>query len=187
MYRGQSTRHAGGFTLVELMIVLVIAGVLLAIAAPGFRTLLERNRLQSASSNLFASLMLARSEALKRNQVVWVCKGTATATSASCPTGTDGTWEGGWLVHIDPTNPTSPDPNDVIAVREGLEAGDTLRVVQTPSDDINAISFRPNGGVAAETSFVICNSDADATTGREVRISATGRPGLFDSVTSCTP
>ena len=166
---------------------LVIAGVLLAIAAPGFRTLLERNRLQSASSNLFASLMLARSEALKRNQVVWVCKGTATATSASCPTGTDGTWEGGWLVHIDPTNPTSPDPNDVIAVREGLEAGDTLRVVQTPSDDINAISFRPNGGVAAETSFVICNSDADATTGREVRISATGRPGLFDSVTSCTP
>jgi type IV fimbrial biogenesis protein FimT len=187
MYRDQSTRHAKGFTLMELMIVLVIAGVLLAIAAPGFRTLLERNRLQAASSNLFASLMLARSEALKRNQVVWVCKGTATALAASCPTGTDGAWEGGWLVHIDPTNPVSPNPNDVIAVREGLGSGDTLRAVETPSTDINAISFRPNGGVSAESSFVICNSDADVSTGREVRISATGRPSLFDSVTSCTP
>jgi type IV fimbrial biogenesis protein FimT len=187
MYKGYRSQRVEGFTLVELMIVLVIAGILLAIAAPGFRTLLERNRLQSTSSTLFASLMLARSEALKRNRVVWLCKGTATATLATCVSGTAGVWEGGWLVHVDPTNPGSPDPNDVIATRQALKSGDTLRVVQTPATDTNAISFRPNGGTSAETSFVICNADGDIATGREVRISVTGRPRLFESVTSCTP
>ena len=184
MYRGQSTRHMGGFTLVELMIVLVIAAVLLAIAAPGFRTLLERNRLQSASSNLFTSLMLARSEALKRNQPVWVCKG-----ATSCSTGDEGVWEGGWIVHMDPNYPSNFDPNNIIATRQALKSGDTLRVYDlSAAGDSNRISFRPDGSASGETRFVLCNSDADTSTAREVRIGVTGRPRILtESIDSCTP
>ena len=183
MPRGYTLQQIRGFTLVELMITLVIAAILLAVAAPGFRGLIERNRLQSASSNLYATLMRARSEALKRNQNVWVCKG-----ATSCDSGTDGVWDGGWLVHMDPNYPTTFDPNNIIATRLPLESGDTLRVVETtPPDDVNEISFRPDGGASAETRFVICNSDGDISVAREVRIGVTGRPRLFDSAASCTP
>ena len=184
MLRGQSTSRVKGFTLVELMIVLVVAAVLLSIAAPGFRSLLERNRLQAASSNLFSSLMLARSEALKRNQLVWVCKG-----ATACSTADEGVWEGGWIVHMDPNYPSNFDPNNIIATRQPLKSGDTLRVYDlSAGDDSNTINFRPDGSASGETRFVLCNSDADTTTAREVRIGATGRPRILtESIDSCTP
>ncbi|MEH6518574.1 MAG: GspH/FimT family pseudopilin [Halioglobus sp.] len=184
-----SVKHKG-FTLVELMITLIIAAILLAVAAPGFRSLIERNRLQSAGSNLYASLMLARSEALKRNQPIGVCKGTATASAASCTTsGTDGTWEGGWVVHLDPNNPSTLDPNDVLATRLALKAGDTLRVVKTSSlsTKLNGLTYRPDGGASEDASFILCNSDADTTTRRLITVELTGRPRLSQSAGNCTP
>lgn len=188
-----TSRKNVGFTLIELMITLVIAAILLAIAAPGFKTLLERNRVQTSASSLFASLMLARSEALKRNQPVGVCRGELTTPgdpdSASCTSGTDGVWEGGWLVHLSPTNASNLSAAQLLAVREGLKAGDTLRVVEIggSSADLNGIIFRPDGGASLATSFVICNADADTAISREVRVGVTGRPSLFQSVSDCAP
>ena len=59
-----------GFTLVELMIALLIASILMSIVAPGMASLIEGNRVQASSESLFTSLMLTRSEALKRNRDV---------------------------------------------------------------------------------------------------------------------
>ncbi len=190
MPRGRTNTSQSGFTLVELMIVLVIASVLLSVAIPGFRDLLERNRLQSAASNLYTSLMLARSEALKRNQPIGVCKGTATTSAASCTTsGTDGAWEGGWVVHLDPNNPTTLDPNDVLATRLALDSGDTIRVVRTSSvsTKINGITYRPDGGSSLDASFILCNEDADTTTRRLITVEFTGRPRLSQTTGSCSP
>lgn len=173
-----------GFTLIELMTVLAIAAVLLAVAAPGFKNLLERNRLQSAANNLYTSLMLARSEALKRNQAVQLCKGTSTGSAASCTSGTSGEWEGGWIVHLDANNPTSfSDPNDVLVVRDGLKSGDTLRA----SGNVNSVSFRPDGSINPATNFVLCNADADTNTARVIEVSVTGRPRVSVSAASCDP
>ena len=190
MLWGDTCRRHKGFTLVELMITLAIAAILLALAAPGFRSLIERNRLQSAASNLYASLMLARSEALKRNQPVGVCKGTATASAASCTTtGTDGFWEGGWLVHLDPNNPSTLDPNDVLATRLALKGGDTLRVVKTSATGtkFNGITYRPDGGSSGDASFILCNSDGDTSTRRLITLEFTGRPKLSQTAGSCSP
>jgi len=61
-----------GFTLIEALVVLTIAGVLLAIGAPNLSFLIASLNARSASFDLVADLALARSEAIKRNQPVTV-------------------------------------------------------------------------------------------------------------------
>ncbi len=63
-------RQSAGLTLIELMVVLTIAGLFATIAAPSFRNMLVAQRLNSASSAITESLWKARSEALKRNASV---------------------------------------------------------------------------------------------------------------------
>ncbi len=74
-----------GFTLVEMMVVLVLMGIMTTTAISGFRSLVQGVRVKTASQDLFSSLLLARSEAIKRNADV-----TITPAAAG--------WEAGWDV-----------------------------------------------------------------------------------------
>lgn len=77
--------RAGGFSLIELMITLVIAVILATIAAPSFRTFVASQRVKTASFDLVAALTQVRSEAIKRNANVAV-------TAAA------GGWNNGWTI-----------------------------------------------------------------------------------------
>jgi type IV fimbrial biogenesis protein FimT len=173
-------KRSSGFTLVELMITLVIAAVLLGAVAPGMGALMERNRLQTGAHNLFGSLMLARSEALKRNQNVVMCK---SADATACTT--SGEWNQGWLIYADADSDGAPDPNEILQVSEALGQGDTLFV--SGSDFSNVVSYRTDGSASGIGTFVLCNSAGDLNFAREVDVSITGRPKLNKSTTDCTP
>ena len=56
-----------GFTLIELLIAITIAGILLVIGIPSFKYTILNNRVKTAASDFHISLLLARSEAIKRN------------------------------------------------------------------------------------------------------------------------
>ena len=58
-------RRASGFTLLEVMVVTAIMGTLMAIAVPGIKTLLNVQKMKSATFDLVTTAMLARSEAIK--------------------------------------------------------------------------------------------------------------------------
>lgn len=66
-----------GLTLVELVATMAIAGILLALAVPGFSRLMERKRLEAATEVLVSDLRRARSESAKRNLDVGVAFSTA--------------------------------------------------------------------------------------------------------------
>jgi type IV fimbrial biogenesis protein FimT len=68
-------RRQLGFTMVEMMIVVVLAGVLLAIATPSFRDMLERRRLEGQANELVTDLAYAKSEAVARNRNVVLITG----------------------------------------------------------------------------------------------------------------
>lgn len=63
-------RQTKGFTLIELMITLIVMGVLLSIAVPGFQSWMERARIRTAAEGVLNGLQLSRAEGIKRNGVV---------------------------------------------------------------------------------------------------------------------
>jgi len=82
----RSANRQQGFTLIEALIVIVMIGVLLALAAPSFITYTASQKVKTASFDIYATLAFARSEAIKRRQPVTVA-----------PNGGD--WATGWTVN----------------------------------------------------------------------------------------
>lgn len=79
-------RYVRGLTLIEVLTVLVVIAILAAIALPSLDNVLAAQRLRAAGTDLVSSLMLARSEAIKRNARVEVAPQSA------------GDWKSGWRV-----------------------------------------------------------------------------------------
>jgi type IV fimbrial biogenesis protein FimT len=86
-----------GFTLIELVVVMVVMGILLTMAIPSFTGLMDSIRVKRAGDAVSAFLVNAKSEAIKRNTTVravvksagsgatW-CVGMTTASTCDCLT-----------------------------------------------------------------------------------------------------
>lgn len=60
--------NTNGFTLLEMLVVVVIVGVLGSIAAPGWLSFVQRQRMTSVSSDLLGALRTAQSEAISKQE-----------------------------------------------------------------------------------------------------------------------
>lgn len=103
-----------GFTLVELMVVVCIAAVVTSLAAPAFTEMMDAHRRISAVNRLVASLHLARSEAIKRNGRVVLCKSPDVAACSR-----NGGWDQGWIVFHDRNNNAQLDAGEWLLLQQG--------------------------------------------------------------------
>ncbi len=81
--RGPAERMQRGFTLVELMVTIAVLAIIMALAVPSFTGLIRSSRLTGAANELVASVQLARSEAVRLNGGVSLCRSDDGATCAS--------------------------------------------------------------------------------------------------------
>ncbi len=167
-----------GFTLVEMMITVAILAVLVGLAGPYFGELIRNNRVQTQAQVIFSALISARSEAIKRNHSVTLCK---SADGSSCTT--SGDWDQGWIIFADEDNDGALDTGeDILRVQELISSGITLRATGTFA---SVVRFRSDGTISgAQDSLWICDADEDIDA-RKVTISNTGRPRTEKTSDNC--
>ena len=163
-----------GFTLVELLVALTIAALLLTISVPSMSRMLHSARLTDASNALLSSLQLARSEAIKRNDRVTVCK---SADGLSCTFA--GGWEQGWIVFHDANHDGERNPEERI-IERGQPRPDSLRITGN-AQVARYVSFLAWGGTRQISGSIqagtvtVCNVSASGTDGRQIVVNAAGR------------
>lgn len=172
-----------GVTIIELMIVVVIAAILLAMAAPSFRDTVLNNRLVSETNRLVAEIQLARSEAAKRGRRVILCTSNDPNAATPACNGTAGNWRAGSIVFADMDgNDGYDDGTDALIVRS-RSAADSVTIsastvtTSTTSAETHLI-LAPEGGLDDPTGnvvFRVCDTRG-ASSGREVTVNPVGRP-----------
>lgn len=160
--------HSKGFTLAELLVSLSILAITLALAAPSFGNLLKANRTAALINDLITDLQLARSEAIKRNKTVTLCK---SSNKQSC----NGNWSDGWIIFSDTDRDRRIDREDrLIAVSDAV--GRSLDIDWNAFRSDNYIQFDSQGFIHSNNgTFKVCPSDHDARQARAVIINRLGR------------
>jgi type IV fimbrial biogenesis protein FimT len=118
-----------GFTLTEVIIVMLVLGILIAIGTPTFKYVTTSNRISNEINGLLGDMQFARSVAVKQGLTVTICSSSdSTSTNPTCNIGgTAGTWQTGWIVFLDTNGDGQVQPGEqVIRIQPAFTGTDTL-------------------------------------------------------------
>ncbi len=170
--------RAQGFTLIELMIAVAVAGVLAAVALPSFDAMIKTNCMTTATNALISSIQGARSEAVKLKRSVII--------TALNPGDSSNAWGTGWTVWRDADSDGTMDSGEELRVTkltcEQPANGENRMTIEETNDfsELTYLStgFIANTGETPRATLRVCHSKQEAETGREITISTIGRPAM---------
>jgi type IV fimbrial biogenesis protein FimT len=175
-----------GYSVIELLTALGLLALAHAWLVPALSEFVDSFRVNSGAQAISGSLMLARSEAIKRNARVVVCK---SARGESCET--DASWAQGWIVFHDPNNNRAVDPGEYVLHREqSLPPAMHL----TGNGPVSTyVSYTPYGktrltsGAFQAGTFTVCARSGKEILARKVVINNSGRVRVSQvSLEECT-
>jgi type IV fimbrial biogenesis protein FimT len=150
-----------GFTLVELLITIIIISIILTIALPALQNLIINDRIRTTTNDIYFSIAIARSEAMKRNGLVDIF-----------PVGT--TWNSGWQVR------TNGGTNYIIQERETINSAIVING-PTESGTPIQITYNSSGRLTTNSTgitFVIFPISQEKINARCVTINLSGMPEI---------
>jgi type IV fimbrial biogenesis protein FimT len=167
--------------MLELMVVLAIAGVLMAVAIPAMGNFMRNSRITSAANDVMAGLHFARSEALKRRFPVTLC--TSANSQALNPTCAASDLLTGWIAFVDLNESGQRDAGeDVLMQHEAMNPQITAQSSVDPffvTYLLNGFGNDPNSA-----QLVLCDERGNTPSGGElsaargILVSVTGRAGV---------
>lgn len=174
-------RVQSGFTLLELMLVVGLAGLLLGIGVPAMGNFIRNARITAAANDVMVGLHYARSEAIKRRVPVTLC--TSTDPLAANPVCAASTQLFGWISFVDTNQNGQRNAGEqVLMQREPLPNTITARSTANPL----RVTYLDTGFAldVNAAQLVLCddrgneNSGGELSAARGITVSVTGRAGV---------
>ncbi len=161
-----------GLSLLELVTTLSLIFIVLGLVIPGYRNVIGINRLASQVNHLSASLAYTRTEAIKRNQQVVLCKSHDGQTCVR-----KGSWQQGWLIFADEDNNERREENETILLHH---PGFTSHVKMDYSafGSRHYFVYRPSGVTKNNGTFVFCEQTTHQA--RALIVNRVGRVRVSD-------
>lgn len=188
-----------GFSLVELVITLVIAGVLVAFAAPNMGIFLRNSARTTILNEMVAGIQFARSEAVKNNQRVMLCpvdvddqaNNGASPFNSAAPGGsclTTGDYSTGWVVFLDDgtTAEALDDDDRVLRIFQAPNIGTGTFVGEDGGgNQVDTVAFLGTGladDLETNSRFKYCDDrDPPISSARAVLLNASGQPRVVEN------
>lgn len=126
--RSHVRSRSGGFTAVELMVVVSMLAVLVALAAVSFTLMLESWRVRDVMESMRTTLLLAKSEAIKHGGRVVIHKLPNNTNSCNSAIG-NRDWDCGWIVCLDTNDNGACNANEPVLQR--IETPAKVQVTRT--------------------------------------------------------
>ena len=161
-----------GFSLIEILTTIAIAGVIASMAIPSYRTTIEKNKVQKERDELARSE--ARSTAITKSGTTVICASDDTSTCSQ-----SGDWTDGWIVFINnDADLTAYDSSTdlLLKVSDGIDGEHSLLW----SDGGSEVVFESSGEVSHSGTFTFCGNSANARRSRALIVYPTGsfRPSI---------
>lgn len=204
--RHRQAQPMRGVTIIEMMVVVVVAAIILTLAVPSMREFLVRQRVAAVNAELVTDLQFARSEAVARNRDVYI-------------TFNNGQWPGSprmscYTIHtlgvagicdcLKPLGTACDTATDLVEIKTVRVLEDTTVSLQYPADPAYWLGFSSAKGLAFWTGHLSTDANyvgnwqdyrigVESTLSGKLRTSAgiTGRPqvcspdGSFSGVQRC--
>ena len=166
---------SAGVSLIELLVVLLLATILLGVAVPNYRAALERQQLRIAVNDLVAAINLTRSHAIARGGQVLLA-----------PTDPAGVaWRLGWMVFVDDNGNRRPDAGELLLLRHGpIAEGVTIATVFSSSAATQYLAYNSAGRACSASNSLAARwgtlslTHGDST--RNIKINMLGRVRVCD-------